>query len=140
MDDHTNPTPVSRKAHEALVQAHCTTITALNGCCDMLEGGKTEHQTFADALRTVHARHADILARHLVDQGSRANRDGTFGPPFQPAANHGQTRDHVRHAEDHVLTAYAKAAKAAPSSQVSADLNEMTHELTALLQTLRSTH
>jgi hypothetical protein len=72
------PDTWSDAALDAIATLHTRSVDALTGYAKMVEKAEPAFRPVADAFRSLHARHADGLARMLADHGHAPDKDGSF--------------------------------------------------------------
>jgi hypothetical protein len=121
---------------------HRRIVDALTGYATMVEKAEPSFRHVAEAFRSLHARHADRLARMLADIGRAADDDGSLMGTVNAAVVtlraffdviDGDVMRNIRDGEAHVLAAFDAALAAPVTPAIAADLNDMRGEVTALL-------
>jgi uncharacterized protein (TIGR02284 family) len=135
--------PDTDAAADALTTLHRRTVDALTGYATMVEKAEPSFQHVAEAFRSLHARHADRLARMLADIGREADDDGSLMGTVNAAVVtlraffdeiDADVMHNIRDGEKHVLAAFDEAIAAPATPAIAADLKDMRGEVTALLQ------
>lgn len=126
----------------AIEALHNRTVDVLAGYAKMVETAEPSFQTIAEEFRSLHARHADHLARMIADLGYTPDPDGTVMGTINRAVVSVRAMfdkidedvmDNVRTGEQHVLDAFDEALAANLGTPASPDLGDMREEVVALL-------
>lgn len=118
------------------------TVDSVKGYAKMVEKAETSFRDTAEQFRSLHARHADQLARMLGARGIETDGDGTLmGTVNQTVVTFRaffdeideDVMDQIRSGEDWVLKAFDTAIAAEINHTDSSLLREMRTELAKLL-------
>ncbi len=130
------------RPEDAVAVLHTRTVDALTGFVTMVEKAEPHFRSVAEEFRSLHAFHAERLARILTELGVEADEDGSFfGSVNKTVVTlralfdeiDEDVMDQVRSGEKHVLSAFDKALKEDLLPAHHAAIREMRKELTDLI-------
>jgi uncharacterized protein (TIGR02284 family) len=139
--------PSTNPKTDALAKLYDRTLDSMKGYATMVEKAEPSFRNTAEQFRTLHARHADVLARLLADLGVEPDGDGSLMGTVNKAVVSlralvdeidEDVMDQVRNGEDWVLKAFDAAIEEQEASATTARLREMRAELVDLLDATRT--